>query len=254
MNRLIRTLRWLIWLPALCWLSACIQVDVRFDIRPDGSGQVTETYRVRDDASWLPAGASPLAAYLSPMRLSERAMNMAPGITVAGEVIPKQDRHHVAQVTYEVPDFQGLVWRFGQRPLPDSLSYRFELNRKAGQPLRVDVVNDPFVTSLGRVSPQDNLAMQKAVEAIEAMSGVQVNVQVVSQGELLKSTGRWQSGQQTTLFDVRADELLARAGWQDRLRQAGTGAGNGAGIAACHTAEDPALRMDCQPRISLWLR
>ncbi len=250
MNRLIRTLRWLIWLPVLCWLSACIQVDVRFDIRPDGSGQVTETYRVRDDATWLPAGASPLSAYLSPMRLSERAMNMAPGVTVAGEVLPKQDRHHVAQVTYEVPDFQGLVWRFGQRPLPDSLSYRFELNRKAGQPLRVDVVNDPFVTGLGRVSPQDNSAMKKVVEAIEGMSGVQVSVQVVGEGELLKSTGRWQSAASTTLFDVRADELLARSGWQDRLRQAGPGPG----IAACNTAEDPALRMDCQPRISLWLR
>lgn len=250
MHRLIRPLRWLLWLPVLCWLSACIQVDVRFDIRPDGSGQVTETYRVRDDAAWLPPGTSPLSAYLNPSRLAERAMNMAPGVAVSGEVLPEEGHHHVAQVTYEVPDFQGLVWRFGPRPMPDSLTYRFELNRQAGQPLRVDVVNDPFVTTLGRVSRQDGLAMKKVVEAIEGMSGVEVSVQVISQGELLKSTGRLQSGPQTTLFDVRADELVARPGWQDRLAHAAPARG----LAACGTVEESALRLDCQPRISLWLR
>ena len=250
MHRLIRPLRWLIWLPMLCWLSACIQVDVRFDIRPDGSGQVTETYRVRDDAAWLPPGASPLAAYLNPLRLAERAMNMAPGITVSGEVQPKEAHHHVAQVTYEVPDFQGLVWRFGQRPMPDSLTYRFELNRQPGQPLRVDVVNDPFVARLGQVSSQDPSEMKKVAQAIEGMSGVQVNVQVISRGELLKSTGHLQSGAQTTLFDVRADELVARPGWQSRLGQAATSRG----LAACGAVDEPAWRLDCQPRISLWLR
>lgn len=250
MHRLIRPLRWLIWLPVLCWLSACIQVDVRFDIRPDGSGQVTETYRVRDDAAWLPPGTSPLAAYLNPTRLAERAMSMAPGVAVSGEVLPKQGHHHVAQVIYEVPDFQALVWRFGLRPMPDSLTYRFELNRQAGQPLRVDVVNDPFVTSLGRVSHQDGSAMKQVVEAIEGMSGVQVNVQVISQGELLKSTGRLQSGPQTTLFNVRANELASSPGWQDQLRPDGTSQG----LAACQAAVVSALSLDCQPRISLWLR
>jgi hypothetical protein len=175
MHRLIRPLRWLIWLPLLSWLSACIQVEVRFDIRPDGSGQVTETYRVRDDAAWLPPGASPLTAYLNPSRLSERALNMAPGIAVSGEVLPKQGHHHLAQVTYEVPDTQGLVWRLGQRPMPDGLSYRFELNRHAGQPLRVDVINDPFVASLGRLSPEDNAAVKKVVQAMEGMSGSRGN-------------------------------------------------------------------------------
>ncbi len=250
MHRLIRTLRWLIWLPVLCWLSACIQVDVRFDIRPDGSGQVTETYRVRDDAAWLPPGASPLAAYLSPSRLAQRAMSMAPGIAVSGEVLPKEGRLHVAQVTYAVPNFQGLVWRFGQRPMPDSLTYRFELNRQVGQPLRVDVLNDPFVASLGRLTQRDAPAVKKVADAIEGMSGVEVSVQVVSQGELLKSTGRWQSGPQTTLFNVRANELMTRTGWQDKLRPNGTQQG----LAACQAAVDPALSLDCQPRISLWLR
>ncbi len=250
MPRWMRSLRWLVWLPALCWLSACIQVDVRFEIQPDGSGRVTETYRVRDDATWLPPGTSPLAAYLNPSSLAERAMNMAPGVAVSGEVLPKEGRIHVAQVTYAVPDFQGLVWRFGQRPMPDSLTYRFELNRQAGQPLRVDVLNDPFVASLGRLTPQDAPAMKKVVEAIEGMSGVAVNVLVVSQGELLKSTGRWQSGPHTTLLNVRANELLTRTGWQDKLRPDGTRQG----LAACQAAVDPALSLDCQPRISLWLR
>lgn len=250
MPRWMRSLRWLVWLPALCWLSACIQVDVRFEIQPDGSGRVTETYRVRDDATWLPPGTSPLASYLNPSSLAERAMNMAPGVAVSGEVLPKEGHLHVAQVTYAVPDFQGLVWRFGQRPMPDSLTYRFELNRQAGQPLRVDVLNDTFVASLGRLTPQDAPAMKKVVEAIEGMSGVAVNVLVVSQGELLKSTGRWQSGPQTTLLNVRANELLTRTGWQDKLRPEGTRQG----LAACQAAVDPALSLDCQPRISLWLR
>lgn len=250
MHPWLRSLRWLVCLPLLCWLSACIQVDVRFEIQPDGSGQVTETYRVRDDAAWLPPGTSPLAAYLNPSRLAERAMNMGPGVAVSGEVLPKEGRLQVAQVTYAVPDFQGLVWRFGQRPMPESLTYRFELNRHAGQPLRVDVLNDPFVASLGRLTQQDAPAMKKVTEAIEDMSGIEVNVQVVSQGELLKSTGRWQSGPQTTLLNVRANELVTRTGWQDKLRPDGIRQG----LAACQAAIDPALSLDCQPRISLWLR
>jgi len=251
MHRQTRTLRWLIWLPVLCWLSACIQVDVRFDIRPDGSGQITETFRVRDDAAWLPAGASPLSAYLNPLRLSERALSMAPGIAVSGEVLPKDGAHHVAQVTYDVPDFQGLIWRFGQRPMPDSLTYRFELNRREGQPLRVDVVNDPFVAGLGRLPPQDTQALNKVVAAVEAMAGVQVNVQVVASGEVLKSTGRWQSGPRTTLFQVRPDELLGQRAWQDTLRPAPATPG----VPACEASSPlPFLQLDCQPRISLWLR
>ncbi len=92
--------------------------------------------------------------------------------------------------------------------------------------------------------------MKKVTEAIEDMSGIEVNVQVVSQGELLKSTGRWQSGLQTTLLNVRANELVTRTGWQDKLRPDGIRQG----LAACQAAIDPALSLDCQPRISLWLR
>lgn len=251
MHTLIRPLRWLIWLPLLCWLSGCIEVDVRFDIRPDGSGQITETFRVRDDATWLPPGASPLSAYLNPLRLSERALNMAPGIAVAGEALPKDGPYHIAQVTYDVPDFQGLVWRFGQRPMPDSLTYRFELNRREGQPLRVDVVNDPFVSGLGRLKAQDARGLDKVLAAVEGMSGVQVNVQVVASGQVLKSTGRWQSGPHTTLLQVRPDALVAHPRWQDSLRPAPALPG----VPACHAVtQDPTLQLDCQPRISLWLR
>lgn len=249
MPRIVRFLRWLPLLSMLSLLSACIQVDVRFEVRPDGSGQVIETYRVRDDASWLPAGASPLSAYLNPIKLSERAMAMGPGISVAAETLPKEDALHTARITYEVPDFNGLVWRFGQRPMPDSLSYRFELNRRSGQPLRVDVVNDPMVAGLPRFNPQDAKARQQLIATVEGMSGVQVNVQVVGTGELLKSTARWQAGDTATLFTARADDITAQAGWQDRLSK-----GAQPGVLACESADEPALRLDCQARISLWLR
>lgn len=249
MPRFVRFLRWFALLSVLSSLSACIQVDVRFEIRPDGSGQVIETYRVRDDAGWLPPGVSPLSAYLSPITLSERAVGMAPGIGASAETLPKEGRFHVARVTYDVPDFNGLVWRFGQKPLPDSLSYRFELNRRAGQPLRVDVINDPMVAGLPRLNPQDVKARKQLIATVEGMSGVQVNVQVVGAGELLKSTARWQVGDAATLFDVHADELTGQANWQDSLFN-----GPKQGLAACESASAPALRLDCQGRISLWLR
>jgi hypothetical protein len=155
------------------------------------------------------------------------------------------------QVTYAVPDFQGLVWRFGQSPTPDSLTYRFELHRHAGQPLRVDVVNDPFVSGLGTLQAEDASGQDRVLSTVQAMSGVQVHAQVSGRGEALKSTGRWQSGPHTTLLQIRPDELVAQQGWQDRFRPPPTGTG----APACH-AESPnaILQVDCQARISLWLR
>lgn len=250
MPSLSRLLRCLICLSALCLLSACIQVEVRFDIRPDGSGQVTETYRVKQGSSLLPGGANPLAAYLNPLRLSERALDMAPGTSVSAEALPQDGPDHVAQVTYDVADFNGLVWRFGQRPMPESLRYRFELKRVPGQPTRVNVFNDPYVGSLSRASVKDATTMGRLVDTVEGMAGVQLKVEVAGQGEVLKTTGRWQAGSVTTLFDVRADELMARPGWQERLRQPASSGG----VAACEARDEPAMRVDCQPVISLWLR
>ena len=249
MHRFALVLRWLTLLPLIALLSACMEVDVRFEVRPDGSGRVIETYRVNGDASWLPSGTDPLSAYLNASGLTERAAAMGAGVSVKTQTLPQPGEHRVARITYEVPDFNGLVWRFGPRPTADSLSYRFELNRRAGQPLRVNVLNDPFVASLHHFHPQDAQARRRLVETIEDMSGVAVNVTLVGTGELLKSTATWQSGETATLLEVRADDFTAQAGWQQRISQ-----GDRPGWPPCASAEVPTMRMDCQAHISLWLR
>lgn len=249
MHRLAPVLRWLTLLPLIALLGACMEVDVRFEVRPDGSGRVIETYQVHGDASWLPAGVNPLSAQLNAKDLAERAAAMAPGVGVSAQTLPQEGPNRVARITYEVPDFNGLVWRFGPRPTADSLSYRFALNRRAGQPLRVNVLNDPFVASLHHFNPQDAQARRRLIETIEDMSGVAVKVTLVGSGELLKSTATWQSGDTATLFDVKADDFTAQPGWQTRL-----GASPTPGWPACASADVPTMRMDCQPHVSLWLR
>lgn len=248
MNNRFRPLRWLALCLFLPLLTACLQVDVRFDVRPDGSGQITETYRVREDAPGLPKGdASPLSAFMSAPRLAERANELGPGVSASAEILGKEGGYHVARITFDVPDFNGLTWRFGNQPTNHSLSYRFELNRRTGQPTRVDIVNDPFAKRLRALQTPGSTgagAPQWLLDSVRDMAGVKVAVGVHTQGEPLHANGTWQQGADTPLLTVDADAYMAQPDWPQRLR----------GTSPCGPQSDPTMRLDCQDRISIWLR
>lgn len=248
MNNRFRLLRWLALCLLLPMLTACLQVDVRFDVRPDGSGQITETYRVKEDAPGLPKDSgSPLSAFMSAPRLAERANDLGPGVSASAEVLGKEDGYHVARITFDVPDFNGLTWRFGNQPTNHSLNYRFELNRRNGQPTRLDVVNDPFAVRLRKLQASARTgasAPKWLTDSVQNMAGVKVTVAVHAEGAPLHANGTWQQGADTTLLSVDADTYMAQPDWRQRLQS----------TSPCGAQSDAALRLDCQDRISIWLR
>ncbi len=238
---------------ALCLLlpllTACLQLDVRFDVRPDGSGQITETYRVREDAPGLPKGdSSPLSAFMNAPRLAERANDLGPGVSASAEVLGKEGGYHVARITFDVPDFHGLTWRLDNQPTNHSLGYRFELHRRTGQPTRVDIVNDRLATRLRALQAApgttEGRAPQWLVDSLRNMAGVNVTVGVHTEGTLLHANGTWQQGADTPLLSVDADAYMAQPDWAQRLGS----------TSPCGPRSDPAMRLDCQDRISIWLR
>lgn len=165
-------------------LSACLQVDVRFEVRPDGSGQIVETWRVRGDA---PAGLQrPLMALLQPSRLDDRARAMGEGVKAHAETPASSadQAGEVHRVVFQVPDFDGLRWRPHPPPADPSLDFSFAVSRPPGQAARLRVRNDPRVLA-ACVSPgvrqqllsdAEGLTIDISVRAIGSASGEAVSL------------------------------------------------------------------------------
>lgn len=160
-------------------LSACLQVDVRFEVRPDGSGQIVETWRLRGEAS--PGLQRPLLAVLQPSRLDDRARAMGPGVKAHAETLPAsaEQAGEVHRVVFQVPDFDGLRWRPHPPPAGASMALSFAVSRPPGQAARLRVRNDPRVlaacASPGArqqlLSDAEGLAIEVLVHALGSATG-----------------------------------------------------------------------------------
>lgn len=222
-------------------LAGCLQLDVTFEVRPDGSGRVIETYRVSETPPWLPKGqGNALWPLPHPQALAERARSMGPGVTAHAEPIERESGDLVGRVTYEVADFNGLRWRFNAQPGDPNLVYRFEVEKHAGQPVALTLVNDPaWVQQLttptaAGVHPQPDLA-----EQVKAAQGLRLNVRL--QG----------SGAETRLVSLDANALMSRPGWEDRLHQLPAPAQPGQ---PCSRVIEPGLQLDCRPSVRIQVR
>ncbi|MBI5924074.1 MAG: hypothetical protein HY836_00575 [Aquabacterium sp.] len=258
----------LISLSLLCLLlSGCLHMDVVFKVQPDGSGTITETMHwpayhplLRQFGGKLPPmSAAKLQA------LQERARSLGPGVTVSEQSQAGADGQVDHTITFQVPNFHQLHYALDNKPGQKSqgLQYGFELVRKAGQPVKLIVNNDPFVISLfdqANSPKQDrDAAAANANEGVrrflttsmQAMAGMALDVRLEFTTEPLKSTAAFQAGPVATLFHLDVDQLTAKADWQSSMlaqpprRPAG---------APCQHADQPGMRVDCQRTIEVWLR
>lgn len=159
-------------------LSACLQVDVRFEVRPDGSGRIVETWRVQGDT---PAGLQrPLMTVLQPSRLDDRARAMGPGVKAHAEALAPAagEAGEARRVVFEVPDFDGLRWRPHPPPAGPSLDLSFAVSRPPGHAARLRVRHDAQVLAAcaspgarGQLlSAAEGLAVDVSVHAIGSAS------------------------------------------------------------------------------------
>ena len=243
-------------------LGGCLHMDVVFTIQADGSGTITETMH------W-PANHPLLRQYggkLPPMsaaKLEERARGLGPGVKVSEQSQVGADGQIDHTLTYLVPDFNRVHYSLdqGKNKTSHGLQYRFEIVRKAGQPSKLTVNNDPFVTSLfdqAKAPDQTQVAAtasdslrQFMAASMQALAGTAVDIRLKLASEPLKSTAAFQDGQVTTLFHMDVDQLTAKPDWQTRMfakpapRATGT---------PCTYADEPGMRVDCQSHIEVWLR
>jgi|GEM_PF-2611447 len=236
-------------------LAGCLQTDVTFEVRPDGSGRVIETHRVSENAPWLPTGqGDALWPLTQPKALAERARSMGAGVTAHADPVTRVGGDLIGRVTYEVANFNGLRWRFNSQPGDPSVVYRFELDQRPGQPMALTVVNDPnLVQQLTSRPPAGEPPQPERdpVAQLKAAQGLRLNVQLKVDGTLLKSTGALQDGNETRLLSLDANALMSSAGWEDRLRRLPALAQLGR---PCSRAIEPGLHVDCQPRVRIWMR
>ncbi|TAK88589.1 MAG: hypothetical protein EPO09_18175 [Aquabacterium sp.] len=248
-------------------LSGCLHMDVVFTVQADGSGTITET------THW-PANNPLLHQFggtLPPMNaarlqaLKERARSMGPGVTASEQSQTHANGQVEHTLTFLVPNFNQVHYSLDQGTSQKShgLQYRFELVRKAGQPSKLTVSNDPFVISLfdeantppplkdaATASANDSLR-QFMTTSMQAMAGMAVDIKLALAGEPLKSTAAFQNGQIATLFHMDVDQLMAKPDWQARMfaQPAPRAAG-----APCIYADEPGMQVDCQRHIEVWLR
>lgn len=239
-------------------LSGCLHMDVVFTVQADGSGTITETMH------W--SGKLPPMSAARLQALQERARKLGPGVTVSQQVQVRADGQVDDTTTFVVPNFNQLRYAIdnntsGQKS--QALQYQFELVRKAGQPGKLTVSNDPFVTKLfdqandaaqhkdAAAAHADEGMRQFMSSSMQAMAGTAVDVKLVLAGEPLKSTAAFQDGQVATLFHMDVDQLTAKPDWQSRMfAQPAPRAAS----APCSYADEPGMRVDCQRHIEVWLR
>lgn len=248
-------------------LSGCLHMDVVFKVQPDGSGTITETMHWPANHPLLRqfGGKLPPMSAAKLQALQERARSLGPGVTVSKQSQASADGQVDDIITFQVPSFHQLHYALDDKPGKKSqgLQYGFELVRKAGQPIKLIVNNDPFVISLfdqGNAANQSpDAAAASANEGVrqflttsmQAMAGTALDVRLEFDGEPLKSIAAFQEGPVATLFHLDVDQLTAKADWQSRMfaqpPQRTTGA-------PCKYADQPGMRVDCQPTIAVWLR
>lgn len=159
-------------------LSACLQVDVRFEVQPDGSGQIVETWRVSGETP--PSLQRPLMTALQPSRLDDRARAMGPGVKAHAETLAPAagEAGEARRVVFEVPDFDGLRWRPHPPPAGPSMDLSFAVSRPPGQAARLRVRHDAQVLAAcaspgarGQLlSAAEGLAVDVSVHAIGSAS------------------------------------------------------------------------------------
>lgn len=255
----------LISLSLLCLLlSGCLHMDVVFKVQPDGSGTITETTRWPANHPLLRqfGGNLPPMSPAKHQALQERARNLGSGVTASEQTQVRTDGQVDHIITFQVPNFHQLHYALDNKPGQKSqgLQYGFELVRKAGQPVKLIVNNDPFVISLfeqGNTPKQDKAASanegvrQLMTTSMQAMAGMALDVRLEFAGEPLKSTAAFQKGLVATLFHMDVDQLTAKADWQSSMLtpppQRATGV-------PCTYDDQPGMRVDCQRTIEVWLR